>query len=1421
MKRKWVTAIAGTAICVTVVSGIAVKPIITEQVLQTVTTELNQKINGSVAFSAANITWQGNVVLNDPVVKDNSGRLLLSGKRIDVSIGLFNALQSVVTSQDAVQAINEVQIEQPAIYLTQNNQGSWNVADLIKKSSSSQQMTFRGEVKINSGNVVAALSDGNKVTLSAVNAQFGFGNYPEINGNITAKLDNEDISVNGIYQSAYDYEATIKAHKIPITYLSSLIPADKQIELKGGSINDLRGKISQDRHGFHADGKMAIADGVLRAQGYDIDSVRGNIKINEKNAVITDGYAAIAGQPVYVAGEVTLNTDETVVNLLLRSDKFNLQEAVPSIPVVGAVSFKTNVWGTVSDIKAKGSVDLLSGTVQGISVDNGHSDFSYDGNKIIIPHMSADVFGGQIQGDGSYQADNKVFSGNIETKDVQLGEMFFLPVALAGQINGRICVIGTDGAITSAFGIVSGHDLYGKGLSLDTLQGQFSYENDIVTVPYFEGTKGNGGISGYGLYGGDSTSFHFSGSKLPLNMLNSLTNTSLDGEASFSADIIGSNPNITLQLAAANGHVNSAPFESLKGNIKSNGDDWQIDELYWKNGTGWHKVQGHVSRGENRTVDLSVQTHEIRAEELLNILGKKDIPFTGWMDNTILITGTLDEPQIRGRAHFWDGSVAGVLYDTIDADYGYSDNQILLNNMSIHAYNSTIVSEGIISEDKLDVRVFSKNIDSNRIFHKLPVGLDGSIVMDGHLTGTMANPYFEGNVYANAINVNKIPVTDLTASLYYDGNVINITDLSFKQASGDYVARGGVNLTSGTLFGTATVTDGDLGYLTKLFKLPVDMIQGKLSGSLEIGGTLARPEGSVKGSITSGTIGAHIIKSSDVDVNLAGRLISIKTLRLNVDDGTVAAQGTVDLDGPIAMEVGGQNVGVDVVMTLLKQNAPVSGALDFGLKATGTLDNPNADLSINLENGSYNNFGFDHFYGLANLRNRVININQAMLSKASYKLTAYGTVPLAAFTHDDKDDDSANSMKLRLNFDGADLGVLSLLVPMVPSAAGDTKGELVFTGNFANPKVVGGVTVNNGSITIKDVKKPMTNINGTLQFTGNTVSLQTAGTMGKGNFNFTSSASWQGHEVTAYTGNLDLNGIEVVNTYFTGPLTGKLAFQKGIKRPLLAGYIDLADDTISVPMGMEMGGESPNIGLDIAINAGKNVRLYNSLLYDLPIKGTVGFQGTSHFPHPSGTFTADKGSVRYLSTTFKVGTAKADFNQIGSFLPMITLNAKARSGQYRVMMDIHGTVSEMDLRLTSDPPLSQQQLISLLTFKNGGHGSSIGSKDVSSLLATGLQFTLFGSIENLAEKYLGLDYMNVTTGSIDPYATSTAESKNYYNIEMGKYLFTDFMVTASMGVNNKQNSYGIRYDLSNRVSINAWKNNQDNSYIGGEYRYTF
>ena len=98
-----------------------------------------------------------------------------------------------------------------------------------------------------------------------------------------------------------------------------------------------------------------------------------------------------------------------------------------------------------------------------------------------------------------------------------------------------------------------------------------------------------------------------------------------------------------------------------------------------------------------------------------------------------------------------------------------------------------------------------------------------------------------------------------------------------------------------------------------------------------------------------------------------------------------------------------------------------------------------------------------------------------------------------------------------------------------------------------------------------------------------------------------------------------------------------------------------------------------------------------------------------------------------MSHVFNITKGKAHFVG-GSYLPNLQLEAETNVSNYNIMLSVKGTVDHMDLTLSSNPNLSQKQIISMLTFGRGtdSNSSTLTNDDVNAVATAGLQMFAFG-----------------------------------------------------------------------------------------------
>lgn len=1395
--------------------GIGASTVMQQSLFPMITEEINKKINGTLSVSAITLDWDGTLHLQNPLIVDTQGKRLVEGQEVEVALGPWQSVQALISGKP-LEAISTITVKQPMLYAEEYKDGQWNIASLVKENEQETSMDLRALLRIEDGRSHIRLHDGQTIEVAEMNGRISLANYPEVQGNVQMKVNGSPFTLHGTYENEKNYRAVISADALSLSYATRFLTVEG-LTLEGGMATQIRGYIQNDNGKVTMKGKAHVEELTGRYEEYAFAKGTAIVSWDEHGAAIDKGKLEINEQPVEVDGTVSFD-DTPQVQLLVHANKVELQPLLPHIGLVGLGSAKITIEGALENPNVIGTIEGDNLQYEQYHIDHIQSGIEWRNKKLSCIDGRFTMGNGHGTFNGEYEGETGNWIGTMALYQIAVGPLSNLPVE--GTVSAYVRGTGTKEQIHQVDADVEGTSLSYQGIYLDQGQGHIQYRNSEIEVPWLQGTIGSGAVNGYGRIGKEGTNFRLAGTDVPLDAFSTISHTEMSGNMSFVATIEGKDTyHASVDLSATNGMVHGLAYDEIQGHVRWDTNTLYVDALQWNYKEEEHKIAGNIQWQEDPILHLTVNSHKGRVEKVLSSLGYGHIPFTGWFNNHMDISGTVSNPKVTGRAGLWEGSISSYLYDTIFIRYDWDKSGLRIEDLRAHAMDSTILASGTVG-DTLDVAVTSPDLNLQRFTRSLPFNADGKLQISGTITGTPQAPEFRGNMYGSMLNINGSSISNVEGQVYYLHDVLNFTNVQFYQGGGTYFFHGGMNLKTQQLFGNGKISNGDLHQLALMASPNLQALEGKIEGSLDIGGTVQNPAFYVRGTITDGLLGDIPIHPSVIDMGMENHVFTVKDLSLHLGDGLLYVQGKLDLYGDMNIQAEGKKVDVRLWNALAGTQENITGNMDFTFTGKGPSNNPTVQWKGDIKNASYNGVYLDMLSAEGTIENRTIRLKEFLASKGPYQLTAYGKVPLAVFWNRERNYRN-EAMDLRLNFDKANLEVLPMLTPWVTSASGPMKGELALSGTFNNPVVKGNVSVEKGRIWIKDTEVPI-EIEGQITATGQEASFKTDGNIGKGTFHGEGNIGWNGLSITSYSGHVQANDLELTHPYYRGTVSGDFLIEPGRRNPVLKGTLDMENALISIPTSFELGESSGTLGLDIAVRANKNVRLYNPLLYDVTIGGMAQFKGTTAYPIPSGKFTVQKGSVRYLNTKFYIQSGEASFNQIGSFLPSISLEAEARKNPYKIEMNVKGPVDHMDLQLTSTPPLTEQQIISLLTLQTTGKDTNgKGDNEVNGLISAGLEMTFAGGFEALAGKYLGLDYINVSTGSLDPYEKTTVANESYYNIEMGKYIFDNFLLTAAFGVNNDQNSIGFRYNVSDTMVLNGWKNSEDNFYIGAEYTYTF
>ncbi|WP_196595862.1 translocation/assembly module TamB domain-containing protein [Pectinatus frisingensis] len=1381
---------------------------------QLASSKLSQVISTRVNVGTVSVKSLSSLEAGKVTIYDKTGAILIQAGRVDVKFSLWQIIVG-----NLAKSIDEVDIKGPCVNIVKRDDGTWNYRDVISQDQTNND--FSGNIRFIDGKAAVEF-DGKKIDFSHVTGNIDFADKQKKRINAKLQQDGTSLNVNGEIGDAVQ-TFDIKADKLDVLPYLEFIPQDmvpQNFTIKKGLLENIDIVFNLDSSGIIGiQGKTKIADAACKVMNTDIDDINGLVVFN-KDDVTVFANAAINQQIVKVHGKVTLQDDPQLF-LAVRSDALNFKNVLPEIPVDGNVAFAAQITGTMSDPAIHAFLSAKQVDCYGYQFTALQTEVDLVDDIVYIKNASAGFAGGNVTAEGTFSIKDNSYSGHAVLKNIQCGQLQEYVGGLSGKLSGNIDFTGILGNNNSIklYGSVSIDDAIYNEIAINKIDAAVSMQGKNVQVSALTISLADGGnIAAAGKITGSSLDLEFYGSNIDLSLLKNYTSIQLSGTADFYGHLSGSinNPYLDLKLVAYDGQVMGQPYHDMRISAAGSMDGVKIEKMTMQNETNEiiHSAQGTIGFTGEKQIDLTINTKNARMENIAEAFFP-DQPITGNIDNQVHLTGTVDNIRADGHVLFHEGSYRGVLLTSAEGSYTYASGKIILRNFVVKSPFADMNIDGSIIDNRLDINVSIDPMDFAKI-PSLPYQLKGIGSFKGHVGGTFDNIAIEGNIQALQIIFNGEAVTNVTGKCNYQDGILKITEMKCKQADGNISFDSQVNLINGSLSGKLKAEGISAKALTSMVNLPNEYLTGSFSGEVDLNGEISNPGAHLTGKVENGHLKKYPLQEISLDASYENGIVTINRFYGQQNAGKVAARGTWNRHGAVDMEISTEGIDASMLADIMDYNVNVRGTMNAYAKISGTADSPQADVSFEVDNGGVRTTTFDKMTGLLNLQKGIINVRQILMNKGEYKISANGKIPLIALKAAPWEMLAQyDQIDLNISLDNADISVLPLLSKHVEWATGALKGGLKITGTLAHPLFNGTLKMTDGAMKIKESKIPLQSMQMDIVFDREQMKVNDfSGKIGNGTYSLTGSTLITGGGLRDYNFALSIDKIALDSDYYKGPFSAQLKLTEGtiFKRvlPKLAGSIIIDNTTLSFP-GVPDNSVSilPDMLIDVDINVGKNVHLYKSMLYDMDIIGNVHFGGTTKHPMPSGEINVIRGRIEYLRTIFKIQEGAAYFNQVGSFLPSIIFKAQANLSQTRIDLSIQGPIGNMEFLLTSEPAMSQEEILKLLTFREAyKQGSDIGSSDLAQLATVGLQMSFFNEIEGFIRDTLKLDEFNIVRDTIynaDGHNTQQGNSDEIYNIEIGKYISNKILLKYSNGVNYDSHKYGVEYDFNNNLSVlNEW-----------------
>lgn len=544
----------------------------------------------------------------------------------------------------------------------------------------------------------------------------------------------------------------------------------------------------------------------------------------------------------------------------------------------------------------------------------------------------------------------------------------------------------------------------------------------------------------------------------------------------------------------------------------------------------------------------------------------------------------------------------------------------------------------------------------------------------------------------------------------------------------------------------------------------------------------------------------------------------LNNFNLYHNDSSALANANIDFNGRIDGSLKLSNLSLDDITKAFEVQTPVEGTINANIDMQGTMQTPTINAMVQTQNLQYNDFKNDNIRLNLNYLNQNLDLNFAISNESADILTAKGTSDINLNLTDIERSIENASINMSINSDGLDISPLSSLIDDIVKSNGSLDINLTASGKLKNPTVNGKIELQEGLIQTKTIRNEIGIPNALIVMNGQKAVLQNLElTTSNGN------AKFQGEldiPTFSYTLTGDLDNLLVKPERISAALTGDLKVKGEGERVDISGkitvekaritipdeepkeipeiqYVDVEKDEFEVESKNEESFFDQNIALNMQVKMirnnwvrgqGANVELRGDLDvkkdFDAPIRII-------------GNIAVIRGTYENFGKVFRIQEGgRVSFSGREEIDPFLDIVALYRVSDINIFINIGGQASKPKISLTSNPSMSETDIVSYLVFGASSSDIGTGQRSAAGGIASGLAGGIAAAqLERLMGNAVSLDVVSIS-GT---------------NIEVGKYLTEDLYIAYERGTtdsildstNITYNKVIVEYHIFNNVTIDA------------------
>jgi hypothetical protein len=865
------------------------------------------------------------------------------------------------------------------------------------------------------------------------------------------------------------------------------------------------------------------------------------------------------------------------------------------------------------------------------------------------------------------------------------------------------------------------------------------------------------------------------------------------------------------------------------------------------------EFEGRTAYGDNSRIPFHVSSADWQESDrllagLMTAFGSPTnaIPIAGYGTFDGVMLNSFSRPRI-------EGTFAGERMRAFDVEWGAARGSAVIENsyadvkeVVIRSGDSEILADGLFSVgyprrdngEEINARIRITRRPLNDLRHAFELDdypLEGLLSGEFHVYGPYTRPYGFGTMAIADGTAYHETFETATASLRLEGGGVRLDNI--------IVLKGGGRGTGAAYVGW----DSTYQFNFDVQGIPVESLAvaqspntPQLSGLLEFtaggSGTFDAPRYDVHGAVRDFFVADEGIGTVTGDINIGNDVMALKleaaSPRLAVSgSGTIALSEEMDAD--LSFNVA--DTSLDPYLRAFDpQLSPYTTAIASGnIRVVGEL----ADIDHLVVDTTVDKLDLRLFdYRLRNavpirlaLDRHSVRVTDMRLIGDETQLDVTGVIDL----HNER-------IAMRAN-GAASLGILQGFVPNIRST-GEATVEATLDGPLRTPIVTGTMTIDAGRIRHFDLPHALENISGVVRFDTRGVTLdEVSAQLGGGPVRFGGRIGIEGYrpgrlDVTMSGQNMRLRypegmrsvvdaNLNLQGTVDASTLSGDITVRSAVYTRRFdtgGGLVDLTGS----PSGQVPASIQTTIPLryDVHLNIPGTLRVENNTVR-LVANADLDLRGTYDRPVLVGRGEIERGEFNFEGKRYVITRGTIDFNNPTRIEPFFDIQTETQvrvpSQTYRVMVRVTGTMARFTPTFSSDPPLTEVQVLSLL-FTDVAPGQDVEFSQYSTVTpqeqllreraARALTGALTTELGRVAEQTFGVDTFQLTPSLVTPNANSSRLDPAA-RLTIGKRISDRVYLTYSRSLSSTTSDQIIllEYDQTDRFS---WilSRNEDRTY---------